>query len=173
MERNKNDSNLIRTDTFLYRIKMFFTNLFSFHLNKKEVIVDSNVLDNNIVEPLENDKKTNFVEQLKVEDESQIQKLVRLLKNNTISVEELTKKQKSDVILFLEEDISSKKFKLEDIKNKKIYDKLQKVSGDDNIDLVLDNINKEDKTSFIEYLKKEINIKKEKLNKLKSNINIT
>lgn len=172
MEENKNNSNLIRTDTFLYKIKVFFANLFSFHLKKKEIIVGSNVLDNNIIKPFENDTKTKFLEQLKVEGESNVQKLVRLLKNNTLSVEELTEEQKSSVISFLKEEIFNKKFKLQNIKNKKLYNTLQKVS-DNNIDLVLKDIPEENKTSFIEYLKKEINIKKEKLDKLKSNISNT
>lgn len=165
MKKNKNDSNLIRTDTFLYKIKVFFTNLFSSHLNKKENSIDLNFSDNNmIVKPSKNETKSKFLEQLKVDGESQTQKLVRLLNNNTLHLEELTEEQKSDIILFLKEELSEKKFKLQNIKNKKL---LNELNNNHDIDLILSRTSTDKKTNFIEYLKEEINIKKDKLKKLK------
>lgn len=169
MRENKINSNLIRTDTFLYKIKMFFANLFTNKLNKKVVISDANnSCVNNIKNFDKNGIKEKFIDQIKIKDnnENEIQKLVKLLKSNSISIEDLTAEQKEEIILFLQKEIAEKKLKLKNIKNKKLYNKL---TNNNDINLILSTTPPEEKTSFIEYLKEQINIKRNKLQKLKAN----
>ena len=158
-----NNNALMRTDTLGYKIRKFFASLFK-STKKKQSVCE-------YIIPVELESKKNakqmFKEDLKIETETQIEKMVRRLKTKELMLKELTEEQKEEVIAFLEEEVLAKKTKLQSLKNAVLYNKL-KSSGD--MQSVLSRVAKEHKISFIEYLKNEIEIGTAKLQNMKVNV---
>ena len=162
----ENNGDLVRTDTLGCRIKNFFIHLFGG--KKQEAKINFKDMAAETIAQNPEDKRVTFIQQIKSEkeetDEDKTLRLVQLLKSKRMEIGELTATQKEEVIAFLQEEIANKKFKLQSLKNKALYDKLKKREDKD---AVLSQISETDKTSFIEYLKKEIETKKARLQKLK------
>jgi len=163
MNEVENKSNLVRTNTLVYKIKRFFTNLFSGR--NKEIIqpIEEEIENNNIILQEQVSVRKEFMKQLQPIEEQTTEKLVLLLKKNKMTVEELTEEQKQEVIIFLQEEISSKRKKLQNFKNERLYNRLK---NSKDINSILQEMPENDKLNFIAFLKQLIGKKKEKLEKL-------
>ena len=162
MKESKHSHNLVRTDTLMYKIKAFFSNLFGRKKSVLEAVEENQV---HIDTPMQEQKtiRNSFMGQLKPEEEHSTKSLIALLKNNKITVEELTEEQKEEVVVLLQEEVSGKKEKLKNLKNQILYKKL-KSSND--MDAILDRVSEENKTNFIAFLQEQIADKKKRLDEL-------
>ena len=166
MKKSKDNHNLVRTDTFMYKIKAFFFNLFNRKNSALETVQENQVhMDTPMQE--QNTIRNSFMGQLKSEEEHSAKSLIALLKNNKITVEELTKEQKEEVVVLLQEEVSAKRDRLKNLKNKILYKKLK---NSDDIDSILDRVSEENKTNFVAFLQEQIGDKKKRLNELNSKI---
>jgi len=156
MKENKNNSSLIRTDTFIYKIRKFFSSLFGAKNNEIKQATLENTANIETTKQVQEVRKSTFMEQIKVEDENKTEKIVKMIKTKKIQIEELTEEQKQEVILFLLEKVFTKKEKLKDFKNRILYKKLKK---DTDISSVLSKVSQNDKANFLEFLKQQVNTK--------------
>lgn len=115
MIQNKQEISLqvINEKSVIYKIRSFFRKLF---FNKKTIQIENQESVEPVVDSIETRNK--FINYIKIETNEELLDIQKQLEKGKINVEELSEKQKSDLIELYNKQIEVKKDKLNNLKNR-------------------------------------------------------
>ena len=119
------ENQLIRTDTFAYKVKKMFRSLFSMGKNSPEIIEEPEIEENNAEEiSIDLDRVISCKTESQVTDIKN-QLAIKLIKNE-ITMEELASEEVDEMIEYLEQEVTNKneeikvlKIKIKELKDHK------------------------------------------------------
>ena len=115
MIQNKQEISLqvINENSFIYKIRSFFRKLF---FNRKAIQAEN---QENIASVEDNiETRNEFIKYIKIETNEELLDIQKQLEKGKITIEELTEKQKSDLIELYKKQIEVKKDKLNNLKKR-------------------------------------------------------
>lgn len=118
MNKSKEGLIAVNENSIFYRIKNFFKNLFS--NNKNEQVINENQINENTIRSNVN-KKSSFVEDIKIEENKELKELLylqKLFKMGRIKEKDLSKKERIGLGKLYNQQIYDLKQSVNEYKNK-------------------------------------------------------